>query len=82
MTKDEQMAARLLIASGLLTLLTACESLPDEKALAVNDPAFFRAAPCGPIGASNGTLKRHGPKDTSNHARHLGLPASQQAKCG
>jgi hypothetical protein len=32
--------SRLLIAAGLLALLTACESLPDEKALAVNDPAF------------------------------------------
>jgi hypothetical protein len=31
---------KLLIAAGLLALLTACESLPDEKALAVNDPAF------------------------------------------
>jgi hypothetical protein len=48
MTKDElieRMAmrmcvSRLLIAAGLLALLTACESLPDEKALAVNDPAF------------------------------------------
>jgi hypothetical protein len=65
MTKDEQMVARLLITSGLLTLLTACESLPDEKALAVNEPAFFRAAPCGPIGASNGTLKRHGMAPTT-----------------
>jgi hypothetical protein len=33
-------ASRLLIAAGLLALLTACESLPDEKALAVNDPAL------------------------------------------
>jgi hypothetical protein len=39
--------------------------LPDEKALAVNEPAFFRAAPCGPIGASNGTLKRHGMAPTT-----------------
>ena len=48
MTKDELIermsmrmrASRLLIAAGLLALLTACESLPDEKALAVNDPSF------------------------------------------
>jgi hypothetical protein len=36
-------ASRLLIAAGLLALLTACESLPDERALAVNDPAFSPA---------------------------------------
>jgi len=42
-------ASRLLSASVLLALLAACESLPDEKALAVNDPAFFRAAPCDPL---------------------------------
>ncbi|MFO0450289.1 MAG: hypothetical protein ACK52I_16775, partial [Pseudomonadota bacterium] len=34
---------KILIAAGLLALLTACESLPDEKALAVNDPAFSPA---------------------------------------
>jgi hypothetical protein len=37
-------ASRLLIAAGLLALLTACESLPDERALAVNDPAFDPAS--------------------------------------
>jgi hypothetical protein len=76
-------ALRLLIVAGLLALLTACESLPDEKALAVNDPASFRAAPCGPIDASNGTAKRHAPKDTRCNLalpRTLGLPASQPAK--
>jgi hypothetical protein len=37
-------ASRLLIAAGLLALLAACESLPNEKALAVNDPAFDPAS--------------------------------------
>jgi hypothetical protein len=71
----EARASRLLIVAGLLALLAACESLPDEKALAVNDPAFFREAPCGPNGASDGTLKRHAPKDM--HSRFTCKPPSE-----
>jgi hypothetical protein len=57
---------RLLITTGFMVLLVACESLPDEKALAVNDPAFDTArssknklAPCVPINAPAGALRRH-----------------------
>jgi hypothetical protein len=51
-------ASRLLIAAGLLALLTACESLPDEKALTVNDPAFNPARSWKPRAAlPEGTKK-------------------------
>ena len=51
-------ASRLLIAAGLLALLTACESLPDEKALAVNDPAFDQARSWKPRAALPEGTKR------------------------
>jgi hypothetical protein len=57
-------ASRLLIAAGLLTLLTACESLPDEKALAVNDPAFDPAISWNPRDALPKITKKE--KETPN----------------
>jgi hypothetical protein len=49
---------KFLIAAGLLALLTACESLPDEKALAVNDPTFDPARSWKPRAAlPEGTKK-------------------------
>jgi hypothetical protein len=51
-------ASRLLIAAGLLALLTACESLPDEKALAVNDPAFDPSISWKPLDALPESTKK------------------------
>ena len=51
-------APRLLIAAGLLALLTACESLPDEKALAVNDPTFDPAISWNPRDALPESTKK------------------------